>query len=74
MTLKELLTTTQTPIGVWEMQAISKCGNAVKFKKSNGIEVVVTVNKIKQWMHEEKCTIENNRLIWNTENLSKPEF
>ena len=56
------------------MEAVSKCGTAVKFKKSNGTEVVITINKIKQWVHEEKCTISENKLTWNTENLSKPEF
>ena len=73
MTLEEILNKTHTP-GVWEMLAVSKCGTAVKFARSNGTEVVVTVNKIKQWMQEKKCSIENNRLIWNTENLSKPKF
>ena len=73
MNLQELLSQTSSK-GVWEMIAVSKCGTAIKFKKSNGAEVIVTVSKARQWVQEEKCTIEDNKLIWNIENLSKPEF
>lgn len=71
MTLEELLVPTQT--GVWEMVAVSKCGTAVKFKKGNGAEVIVTISKIRKWIQEEKCKTEGNRLIWNIDNL-RPEF
>ena len=70
--LREILA--PTSIGVWTMVAVSKCGTAIKFKKGNGAEVVVTVSKARQWVQEEKCTIEDNKLIWNIENLNKPEF
>lgn len=70
--LRELLV--PAPIGVWTMQAVSKCGTAIKFKKGNGAEVIVTISKARQWVQEEKCTIEDNKLIWNIENLNKPEF
>ena len=70
--LRELLA--PTSIGVWTMQAVSKCGTAIKFRKSNGAEVVVTVSKARQWVQEGKCAIEDNKLIWNIENLNKPEF
>ena len=70
--LKELLA--PTSIGVWTMQAVSKCGTAIKFRKGNGAEVIVTISKARQWVQEEKCTIEDNKLIWNIEKLDKPEF
>ena len=73
MNLQELLSQTSSK-GVWEMVAVSKCGTAIKFRKGNGAEVIVTVSKARQWVQEEKCTIEDNKLIWNIENLSKPEF
>jgi len=73
MNLEELLSQTSSK-GVWEMVAVSKCGTAIKFKKSSGAEVVVTINKIRQWLETEKCAVEENKLIWNIENLSSPEF
>ncbi len=73
MNLQELLSQTSSK-GVWEMVAVSKCGTAIKFKKSSGAEVVVTINKIRQWLETEKCAVEENKLIWNIENLSSPEF
>lgn len=72
MELKELLA--PTSIGVWTMQAVSKCGTAIKFRKGNGAEVIVTISKARQWVQEEKCTIEGNQLIWNFEKFETPEF
>lgn len=71
--LEELLTN-PAPRGVWTMTAVSKCGTAVKFTKSNGAEIIVTINKIRQWIETEKCAVKENKLIWNIENLSSPEF
>ena len=72
MELKELLS--PTPVGVWTMIAVSKCGTAIKFRKSSGAEIIVTINKARQWVQEGKCTIEDNKLIWNIEKLDRPEF
>ena len=73
MNLQELLSQTSSR-GVWEMVAVSKCGTAIKFKKSSGAEIIVTISKIRQWLETEKCTVKGNQLIWNIENLSNPEF
>ena len=73
MNLEELLTN-PAPIGVWEMVAVSKCGTAIKFRKSSGAEVIVTIGKLKQWVRDERCTVKDNTLKWNIENLNKPEF
>lgn len=70
--LREILA--PAPRGVWTLIAVSKCGTAIKFAKSNGAEVVVTISKARQWLEEEKCRVEDNKLIWNIENLNKPEF
>ena len=73
MNLEELLTN-PAPIGVWEMVAVSKCGTAIKFRKSSGAEIVVTIGKLKQWIRDERCTVKDNTLKWNVEKFDKPEF
>ena len=72
--LEELLTN-PAPRGVWEMIAVSKCGTAIKFRKSNGTEIIVTIGKLKQWIQQEKCAIiEENKIKWNFEKFETPEF
>ena len=70
--LKELLS--PTPIGVWNFIAVSKCGTALKFRKSNGAEVVVTVRSAQRWVQEGRCKIDGNQLIWDINKFDKPEF
>ena len=74
MNLEELLSQTSSK-GVWEMIAVSKCGTAIKFRKSNGTEIIVTIGKLKQWIQQEKCAIiEENKIKWNFEKFETPEF